>query len=61
MMKKMLLRIEVLIILGVLIGLWAFSNALGWTDTDSDVFWALFGLGAALEGLIEIWFDESDE
>ncbi len=60
-MKKVLLRIEVLIILGLLIWFWASANALGWTDTDSDVFWALFGLGAAIEGFIELWFDGSEE
>ncbi len=60
-MKKVLLRIEVLIVVGLLIAIWATTNAVGWTNTNSDVFWALFGFGAAVEGLIEFLFDESDE
>jgi hypothetical protein len=61
MLKKLLLRLEILIILGLLTAIWAFSNVVGITDNDSDIFWGLFGLGAALEGMIELWYGRKED
>ena len=59
--KKLVLRLEVLIGLGMLVVVWTTLNVLGITNTSSDVFWALFGLGAVIEGLIELFYgDEKD-
>jgi hypothetical protein len=58
MIRKFLLRYEVLIFFGLLTAVWAGMNAFGFSNTDSDVFWALFGLAAAVEAFIELWFEE---
>ena len=59
--KKLVLRYEVLIGLGILVVVWSTLNVLGITNTSSDVFWALFGLGAVVEGLIELFYGEEED
>jgi hypothetical protein len=61
MMKRLVIRYEWLILCGLLISSWAFLNVLGITNTPSDVFWALFGLGAAAEGVIELYWESKQE
>jgi hypothetical protein len=61
MLKRLVIRYEWLILCGLLISVWAFLNVLGITNTPSDVFWALFGLGAAAEGFIELWWENKQE
>jgi len=57
MMKRLLVRYEWLIIMGLLIASWSFLNVVGITNTSSDVFWSLAGLGLATEGFIELYYE----
>jgi hypothetical protein len=45
----LLVRHEWLFVAGVLITIGSMSNVLGYTNIDSDLFWAFAGLGMALE------------
>ena len=57
MMKKLLVRYELLILMGLLIATWSFLNVIGITNTSSDIFWSLAGLGLATEAFIELWYE----
>ena len=57
MLKRVLVRYEWLIIMGLLIATWSFLNVFGITDTSSDIFWSLAGLGLATEGFIELYYE----
>ena len=61
MIRKLLLRYEWLILMGLLIAILSLSNVLGYTNLDSDVFWAVAGLGLAVEGSLELWFASKEE
>ncbi len=65
MMKKYIIRIEWILFISVALTIWATLNYMGITDTDSDLFWALFGAGAAIECCIILWTelkeDDNDE
>lgn len=61
MIRKLLLRYEWLVLLGLLIAILSLSNVLGYTNLDSDVFWAVAGLGLAVEGCLELWFAANEE
>ena len=61
MMKRLLVRYEWLIIMGLLIASWSFFNVVGITNTSSDVFWSLAGLGLATEGFIELYYERKEE
>jgi hypothetical protein len=58
MLKRILVRYEWLIFMGLLISLWSFLNVIGITDTNSDLFWAIAGLGVAIEGFIELYYEK---
>jgi hypothetical protein len=47
--------------MGLLIAIWSFLNVVGITDTSSDVFWSLAGLGLATEGFIELYYERKEE
>jgi hypothetical protein len=47
--------------MGLLISTWSFLNVLGITDTSSDIFWSLAGLGLATEGFIELYYEKQSE
>ena len=57
-MKRYLVRYEWLVIMGLLIASWSFLNVLGITNTSSDIFWSLTGLGIAIEGFIELYYEK---
>ena len=63
MLKRLVLRYEWIILAGLVTAIWAGLNVVGVTNTDSDIFWALFGFAAAIEGIIELWYGryEDDE
>jgi hypothetical protein len=44
--------------MGLLIATWSFLNVLGITNTSSDIFWSLTGLGIAIEGFIELYYEK---
>jgi len=43
--------------MGLLIATWSFLNVIGITNTSSDIFWSLAGLGLATEAFIELWYE----
>ena len=53
MIKKLLLRYEYLILLGLTIAILALSNVLGYSSIDSDLFWAIAGIGLVAEACLE--------
>jgi hypothetical protein len=57
MLKRVLVRYEWLILMGLLIATWSFLNVLGITETSSDIFWSLAGLCLATEGFIELYYE----
>jgi hypothetical protein len=61
MLKRVLVRYEWLILMGLLISTWSFLNVFGITDTSSDIFWSLAGLGLATEGFIELYYERQAE
>ena len=61
MLKRLLIRYELLIFAGGIIAIWAFLNVLGITNTDSDLFWCIFGVGAAIEGIIELYYERQED
>ena len=60
-MRKLILRYEWLIIGGLFIGALALLNVLNITNFDSDLFWAMFGAGAAAEAILELWVGKREE
>jgi len=61
MLKRLLIRYEWLVICGAIISVWALLNSFGITNTPSDIFWALFGAGAAVEGFIELFYESRED
>tara|TARA_B100000035_G_C20844501_1_gene484546 strand:+ start:85 stop:408 length:324 start_codon:yes stop_codon:yes gene_type:complete len=61
MIRKLLLRYEWLVFMGLLIAILSLSNVLGYTSLDSDIFWAVAGLGLAVEGCLELYFGSKEE
>lgn len=43
--------------MGIIIATWSFLNVIGVTNTPSDAFWCLAGVGIAAEGFIELWYE----
>jgi len=60
-MKRYLVRYEWLILMGLLIASWSLLNVLGITDTSSDIFWCIAGLGLVIEGIIELYYEKQDD
>jgi|APSaa5957512576_1039674.scaffolds.fasta_scaffold207837_2 hypothetical protein len=61
MIRKLLLRYEYLILLGLTITILALSNVLGYSSIDSDLFWAVAGIGLVVEAILELYFDVQEE
>ena len=61
MMKRVLIRYEWLILMGLLIATWSLLNVFGITETSSDIFWSLAGLGLATEAFIELYYERQAE
>jgi hypothetical protein len=47
--------------MGLLIASWSLLNVLGITDTSSDIFWCIAGLGLVIEGIIELYYEKQDD
>jgi len=54
MVHKKILRYETLILFGALMFIFSLLNVFGITNINSDVFWAIAGMGLLVEGFIEI-------
>ena len=50
------IRYEFIIASGVALSILPLFNVFGWTDIDSDFFWALAGITLTIEGAIELYF-----
>jgi hypothetical protein len=61
MMKRLLIRYEWLVLIGLILSSMAIFNVIGWTDTNSDLFWAIAGLGLGIEGIIELYYEGKEE
>ena len=60
MIRKLILRYEWLILIGLTIAILSLSNVLGYTSLDSNIFWSVAGIGLAIEGILELYFDEDE-
>lgn len=56
--KKLMMRYEWIIITGLLLTIFPMLNVLGYTNIDSDFFWALAGLCLTVEGIIELYYEQ---
>jgi len=56
--KKALFRYEWIVVTGLLLTIIPMGNVLGYTDIDSDFFWALAGLCLTVEGVIELYYEQ---
>lgn len=56
--KKALFRYEWIVVTGLLLTIIPMGNVLGYTNIDSDFFWALAGLCLTVEGVIELYYEQ---
>jgi len=56
--KHMLMRYEWIVVTGLALTIIPLGNVLGYTDIDSDFFWALAGLCLTVEGVIELYYEQ---
>ena len=56
--KKAVFRYEWIIVTGLLLLIIPMGNVLGYTNIDSDFFWALAGLCLTVEGVIELYYEQ---
>ncbi len=61
MLKRLVIRYEVLILFGVLIAILSVFNVLGITDINSDLFWAIAGCGLVLESVMELVYAKKED
>ena len=56
--KKMIMRYEWIVVTGLLLTIVPMLNVLGYTNINSDFFWALAGLCLTVEGIIELYYEQ---
>ena len=56
--KKSIMRYEWIVVTGLLLTIVPMLNVLGYTNIDSDFFWALAGLWLTVEGIIERYYEQ---
>jgi len=56
--KKAIMRYEWIVVTGLLLTIIPMLNVLGYTNIDSDFFWALAGLCLTVEGIIELYYEQ---
>jgi hypothetical protein len=56
--KKAIMRYEWIVVTGLLLTIVPMLNVLGYTNIDSDFFWALAGLCLTVEGIIELYYEQ---
>jgi len=56
--KKAIFRYEWIVVTGLLLTIIPMGNVLGYTNIDSDFFWALAGLCLTVEGVIELYYEQ---
>ena len=45
----------------MVIALLSLSNVLGYTSVDSDLFWAIAGIGLVAEACLELYFEAKED
>ena len=61
MIKRHLIRYEVIAAIGFLITLLAMAKVVGWLELSSDVFWAIAGIGLIVEAAVELYYEGKDD
>ena len=61
MIKRHLIRYEVIAAIGFLITLLAMAKVVGWLELSSDVFWAIAGIGLIVEAAVERYYEGKDD
>lgn len=56
--RKAIMRYEWIAVTGLLLTIVPMLNVLGYTNIDSDFFWALAGLCLTVEGIIELYYEQ---
>ena len=56
--RHMLMRYEWIVVTGLTLTIIPLGNVLGYTNIDSDFFWALAGLCLTVEGVIELYYEQ---
>ena len=56
--RQALLRYEWIVVTGLLLMIIPMGNVLGYTNINSDFFWALAGLCLTVEGVIELYYEQ---
>ena len=57
-LKKAIMRYEWIVVTGLLLTIIPMGNVLGYTNINSDFFWALAGLCLTVEGVIELYYEQ---
>ena len=57
-LKKVVMRYEWIVVTGLLLTIVPMLNVLGYTNINSDFFWALAGLCLTVEGIIELYYEQ---
>ena len=57
-LKKAIMRYEWIDVTGLLLTIIPMGNVLGYTNINSDFFWALAGLCLTVEGVIELYYEQ---
>ena len=61
MIKRHLIRYEVIAAIGFLITVLAMAKVVGWLELSSDVFWAIAGIGLIVEAAVELYYEGKDD
>jgi len=56
--KRIIFRYEWIVFSGLMLTIIPMLNVLGYTNIDSDFFWALAGLCLTIEGVIEMYYEQ---
>ena len=57
MIKRHLIRYEVIVAIGFLITILSMAKVVGWLELSSDVFWAIAGIGVMVEACVELYYE----
>ena len=61
MLKRLLIRYEWLILMGLIISVTSILSVLGYAHIDSNVFWTLAGLVVVGEGIIALYYERKED
>tara|TARA_Y100000310_G_C20628384_1_gene787193 strand:- start:582 stop:995 length:414 start_codon:yes stop_codon:yes gene_type:complete len=61
MLKRLLVRYEWLILIGVFTSILSLCNVVGWSNINSDLFWCGAGVALVGEGIIELYYESKND